>query len=57
MTNTSYCRHRWMIVNDFWDKSKHIVKYKCVNCPQEYTQEFDENNHKVEEQSNGKLNQ
>lgn len=35
-----YCVHRWMIIEDYWNMGVHIVKYKCINCPQDYTQEF-----------------
>ena len=33
----SYCRHRWMIVDDYCRNGKHYVKYKCVDCPKEFT--------------------
>lgn len=37
MIKMTHCKHRWMIIEDYWDMGKRIVKYKCVDCPKDYT--------------------
>lgn len=40
-----FCKHRWMIVNDYWNKGIHIIKYRCINCSKEYTQKEEMDDH------------
>lgn len=27
-----------MILDDYWKDGKHYVKYKCIDCPKDFTQ-------------------
>ena len=49
----SYCTHRWRIIEDYWDLGKHILKYKCIDCPKEFKQIV---GNKEKEIVDGKLN-